>query len=58
MNFAIDQWLKSCIQNNDIEIYPNHNGGKSTVAERFIETSKIKCSNLLLQSMFLCHVSV
>ena len=34
--------MKSWLQDNDIEMYPTHNEGKSVVAERFIRTLKIK----------------
>ena len=30
--------MKSCLQENKIEIYSRHNEGKSFVAERFIRT--------------------
>ena len=32
--------MKSWLQNNDIEMYSNHNEGKSVVAERFVRTLK------------------
>ena len=32
--------MKSLLQNNDIEMYSQHNEGKSVVAERFIRTLK------------------
>ena len=31
---------KSFFQNNNIEMYPMHNKGKSLIAERFIRTLK------------------
>ena len=34
--------MKSCLQDNDIEIYSKYNEGKSIVAERFIKTLKNK----------------
>ena len=34
--------LKSCLQNNDTEMFLTQNEGKSVIAERFIETLKIK----------------
>ena len=34
--------LKSWLQNNKIETYSTHNGGKSVVAEGFIKTLKSK----------------
>ena len=34
--------MKSWLQDNDIEMYPTHKGGKSAVAERFIRTLKYK----------------
>ena len=32
--------MKSWLEKNDIEMYSNHNEGKSVVAERFIRTLK------------------
>ena len=32
--------MKSCLQDNNIEMYSTHNEGKSVVAERFIRTLK------------------
>ena len=34
--------MKSFLQNNDIEMYPTHNEGKSVIAEKFIRTLKYK----------------
>ena len=34
--------MKSWLQDNDIEMYSIHNGGKSVVSKRFIRTLKIK----------------
>ena len=34
--------MKSCLEKNDIEMYPTHNEGKSVIAERFIRTLKSK----------------
>ena len=34
--------MKSCLQENDIEMYSTHNEGKSIVAERFIRILKKK----------------
>ena len=34
--------MKSFLQNNGIEMYSTHRGGKSGVAERFIKTFKHK----------------
>ena len=34
--------MKSFLQNNDIEMYSMHNGGKSIITERFIKTLKNK----------------
>ena len=34
--------MKSFLQNNCIEMYLTHHGGKSVVAERFIKTLKNK----------------
>ena len=34
--------MKSCLQDNDIEIYSTHNKGKSVAAENFIRTLKNK----------------
>ena len=34
--------MKSFLQNNGIEMYLTHHGGKSVVAERFIKTLKNK----------------
>ena len=34
--------MKSWLQDNDIEMYPTDNEGKSVVAERFIRNLKIK----------------
>ena len=45
----VDKWsefynnsVKSCLQDNDVELYSTHNEGKSVVAERFIRTLKNK----------------
>ena len=32
--------MRSCLQDNNIEMYSTHNEGKSVVAERFIRTLK------------------
>ena len=32
--------MKSCLQDNNIEMYSTHNEGKPIVAERFIRTLK------------------
>ena len=47
-----DRWMKSFLQNNDIEIHLMHNEGKSVVAERFIRTfhSTIKMIHVDLKS--------
>ena len=37
--------MKSWLKKNDIETYSAHNEGKSVVAERFIETERIKFIN-------------
>ena len=37
--------MKSWLKKNDIETYSTHNEGKSVVAERFIETERIKFIN-------------
>ena len=37
--------MKSWLKKNDIEAYSTHNEGKSVVAERFIETERIKFIN-------------
>ena len=34
--------MKSCLQNNDIEMYSTHNQGKSVIAERFVRILKNK----------------
>ena len=34
--------MKSWLQNNDVEMYSTHNGGKSAVAGRFIRNLKNK----------------
>ena len=34
--------MKSWLEKNDIEMYSTHNEGKSVIAERLIETLKIK----------------
>ena len=34
--------MKSCLQDNDIEMYSTYNKGKSVVAERFIRALKKK----------------
>ena len=34
--------MKSCLQDNSIEMYSTHNEGKPIVAERFIRTLKNK----------------
>ena len=34
--------MKSCLSDNDIEMYLTHNEGKSVVNERFIRTLKNK----------------
>ena len=34
--------MKSCLQDNNIEMYSTHNEGKPIVAERFIRTLKNK----------------
>ena len=34
--------MKSFLQNNDIEMYSEHDSGKSVVAEKFIRTLKNK----------------
>ena len=34
--------MKSWLQDNDIEMYPTNNEGKSVAAERFIQTLKNK----------------
>ena len=41
--------MKSWLKKNDIETYSTHNEGKSVVAERFIETERIKFINTWLQ---------
>ena len=34
--------MKSCLKDNDIELYSTHHEGKSVAAERFVKTSKSK----------------
>ena len=34
--------MESLLQNNDIEMYSTHNGGKTVVAERLLEAYRIK----------------
>ena len=38
----INRSIKSCLQDNDIEMYSTHNKEKSVLAERFIRTIKNK----------------
>ena len=40
--------MKSCLQDNNIEIHSTHNEGKSVVAERFIRTLKNKVYKYLI----------
>ena len=39
--------MKSCLQDNNIEMYSTHNEGKSVVAERFIRTVNTKIYKLM-----------
>ena len=38
----LNRLIKSWLEKNDTEIYSTHNEGKSAIAERLIETLKIK----------------
>ena len=48
-----DRSMKSFLQNNNIEVYLTHNGGKSVVAERFIN---YKEQNTWLQYQKMCTI--
>ena len=38
--------FKKWLQDNDIEMYPTHNEGKSVIPERFMRTFKKKFTNI------------
>ena len=46
--------MKSCLKDNDIEMYSRHNEGKPVVAERFIRTLKKKIYKYMISVSKIC----